>query len=522
MRLRFSEAIVTLGLGLGVGAIPSLAQVTAPVRFSDAQLAALVNAVQQVPVASEAGLSEWQLANVSRWSQECRGRAITPEQFVGSPVTARWIIACKLRAVLPVEYRMAGNNEAIAVRRTAAWWLSGNPAGYANGEAAAYSQKVLNLYQQKRVATAGKTVVKTTPAIAQSEKPAVQAVAKSSTPPVRPSSTTASAPTPTTPATGTATPPKVLPSSPSRGLTFYDRYMQAGKAAANQRDQSTALLYFKRALDERPDDPYATQAIQALETPGANRRTNPPATVPPIQPALGQPAQQPTRVVVNQPATTVVPTVPTVPVKLPPAPKTTPVPATPVASPAAPTGSVKLTPPPKTTLVPTTPVASPATSLPSVVVSSTPPPASITEQQAIDLVNRWLQAKAEIFAPPFDQTKVETFTTGKLLTSLLNPDGVLAWLKANQGYYRYGTQRLETVERLVATRTTATLVTQVAEDRWLYLNGVVAPQYTNLSTQRVRFTLELNNGIWKISDYRTVDGALLERSPLGGSNPSTR
>jgi hypothetical protein len=41
--------------------------------------------------------------------------------------------------------------------------------------------------------------------------------------------------------------------------------MQAGYRATNQRDYDTALLYFRRALDERPNDPYARQAIQNVE-----------------------------------------------------------------------------------------------------------------------------------------------------------------------------------------------------------------------------------------------------------------
>ncbi|HEY9663291.1 MAG TPA: hypothetical protein V6C65_33000, partial [Allocoleopsis sp.] len=44
-----------------------------------------------------------------------------------------------------------------------------------------------------------------------------------------------------------------------------DRYMAAGYEATQQRNYETALLYFRRALDERPNDSYAQQAIQNVE-----------------------------------------------------------------------------------------------------------------------------------------------------------------------------------------------------------------------------------------------------------------
>lgn len=41
--------------------------------------------------------------------------------------------------------------------------------------------------------------------------------------------------------------------------------MRAGYTATEQRDYDTALLYFKRALDERPNDTFAEQAIHNVE-----------------------------------------------------------------------------------------------------------------------------------------------------------------------------------------------------------------------------------------------------------------
>jgi serine/threonine-protein kinase len=157
-----------------------------------------------------------------------------------------------------------------------------------------------------------------------------------------------------------------------------------------------------------------------------------------------------------------------------------------------------------------------------VAVSSQPPPASITEQQALELINRWLQAKADIFAPPFDQQQALDLTSGELLASLLKPEGVLTWLKNNRAYYRYGAQKVDSVERFVATRSRATMELKMTEDRTLYLNGVIAPEQTDFSVQKIRFSLELVEGIWKIADYKRTDGFLLERSLLLGKANSTK
>ncbi|MEL7502970.1 MAG: hypothetical protein AAFN18_10930 [Cyanobacteria bacterium J06554_6] len=45
----------------------------------------------------------------------------------------------------------------------------------------------------------------------------------------------------------------------------YTRYMRLGYAYTNQFDYNTALINFRRALAERPGDPYATEAIANVE-----------------------------------------------------------------------------------------------------------------------------------------------------------------------------------------------------------------------------------------------------------------
>ncbi len=492
MRLRFCEFLIAGGLIATGGSLSAWAQV------SDGQLGALADVLLQLTLQTTDGKgsqstsqsaeskgsqpNSWQMTNIPLWSKTCMGRSLTPQQFATSPVTARWITVCKLREILPSEYRANGNNEAIAVRRAAAWWITGNPNQFNSGETAAYTQKILSLYQQKRASQ--------TAAVPKS-KPSPTASPTSVTLQTSPASTTSPA-SPDSPVLSQS-------STPSR-TSAYDRYMQAGYDATKRRDNPTALLYFKRALDERPNDSYAAQAIRNVES---YSRSTP---VAPGTGASGTGAPNPGT------ATNLAP--PAKPNEVQPAPQATVSPLD-----VAPPPTVKLTPPPKKATAATP--SSPPASLPSVAVSSEPPPASITDQQAIALMNRWLLAKADIFAPPYDQQQVLNLTTGELLASLLKPDGVLAWLKTNRAYFRYGAQKLETIERFVATRDRATLQVQLTEDRTLYLNGAVDPSRTSFAIQRVRFTLAADNGTWKIADYKTVDGSLLERSVLDSAIPNS-
>ncbi|MGC1244899.1 MAG: tetratricopeptide repeat protein [Spirulinaceae cyanobacterium] len=57
-----------------------------------------------------------------------------------------------------------------------------------------------------------------------------------------------------------------LQETPNEGETAYDRYMEIAYDATEQEDYQTALINFQRALEERPGDYYATQAIRNVKT----------------------------------------------------------------------------------------------------------------------------------------------------------------------------------------------------------------------------------------------------------------
>ncbi|MGG6238678.1 tetratricopeptide repeat protein [Nodosilinea sp. AN01ver1] len=216
MRVPVSNLVVSLGVLLMVSTLPAQAQ-------SDRQVAALVEALRQAAPqtgSADDGLySDWQVmsANIPRWSKSCVGRELSPTEFEASPDVARSVVTCIMRDVLEDEYAASGNDEMLAVRRSAAWWMRGDPSQYNNSDIADYVQKVVDAYAQQGASTA------------------------------------ADAPQPAPPA-----------QQPPQSSEF-DRYMAAGYEATQQRDYETALLYFQRALDERPNNTYAQQAIQNVE-----------------------------------------------------------------------------------------------------------------------------------------------------------------------------------------------------------------------------------------------------------------
>ena len=55
-------------------------------------------------------------------------------------------------------------------------------------------------------------------------------------------------------------------SSSNQTETNYERYMRIGYDATERGDYQTALINFQRALDERPGDEYATQAVRNVQT----------------------------------------------------------------------------------------------------------------------------------------------------------------------------------------------------------------------------------------------------------------
>lgn len=153
----------------------------------------------------------------------------------------------------------------------------------------------------------------------------------------------------------------------------------------------------------------------------------------------------------------------------------------------------------------TTPTTTPTTEPTQIIDTPPPQSSSITQQEAEDLINAWLGAKKVLFASPFNRELGSELTTGEAYRKNIGSNSSLQWLYDNNAYYRYGVQRLDSIERFVANGDQATIEVIVTEDRKFYQNGeLITGENTSFDTRLVRYSLERENGRLKISDFNTV------------------
>jgi len=129
----------------------------------------------------------------------------------------------------------------------------------------------------------------------------------------------------------------------------------------------------------------------------------------------------------------------------------------------------------------------------------------ISKQQAIGVINKWLRAKREIFAPPYSQQKIEELTTGSFRQELLASNSPINWLKTNNAWYDYGSQTIEQT-RLFATSKTgkAIIELKIVEYVTYYEKSSAIPSKSGWKTTNVRYYLESSNNQWKIDNYMVI------------------
>jgi hypothetical protein len=211
--------------------------------------------------------SDWQVKGdrVPLWSRQCLNREMTPAQFEENPSNASSIVVCIVKDMMRQELRSARNDEAGAVKRVASWWVTGDPNRYNTKDIAPYAQQVLALYQSGGSTIAAQPPIQPivpTPEVSTPPNIPIDLLPKPKVEPAKPKVEATPAPTapvPTTP--GPATPIVIK----SNGTNFYDRYMQAGYTASKAKNFKRAIVFFRRAMDERPSDSFAGKAIENME-----------------------------------------------------------------------------------------------------------------------------------------------------------------------------------------------------------------------------------------------------------------
>ncbi|MFN6001437.1 MAG: IMS domain-containing protein, partial [Dolichospermum sp.] len=144
----------------------------------------------------------------------------------------------------------------------------------------------------------------------------------------------------------------------------------------------------------------------------------------------------------------------------------------------------------------------------------------ISQQAAVQLLETWLAAKRQIFAPPYNKQLGSQLLTGpvyiKFINKTDNPDACLAtsnneddclssvdWLIRNRAYWVYGVQKIQSVRNFVSSGNNATIIVVVTEQRTLYnKNGNVDKSQSGLFTSTTSYDLQYENGDIKIYNYK--------------------
>lgn len=130
----------------------------------------------------------------------------------------------------------------------------------------------------------------------------------------------------------------------------------------------------------------------------------------------------------------------------------------------------------------------------------------ITQEEAVNLVKKWQQAKGKIFARPFDRSLGSEILTGEAYgKNIGNYDSSMNWLQNNNAYYTYGLQQVDSVKNFIANSNQATIEVITTEERTLCTNGRPNSENTAYDTSRVRYNLQFYEGKWKISSYDSLE-----------------
>jgi hypothetical protein len=129
----------------------------------------------------------------------------------------------------------------------------------------------------------------------------------------------------------------------------------------------------------------------------------------------------------------------------------------------------------------------------------------LSEQMARQLINDWLGAKKDIYAPPYNRLLASQYTAGNLLNDIQNPDplrGSVNWLQRNNASWHYGNSEIrEFWEFEDNDPSYATALVFIYEERkYIEGNKPQSPRSPGPRTFRYTFN-KLEDGAWKISDY---------------------
>ncbi|MFH7025913.1 MAG: IMS domain-containing protein [Heteroscytonema crispum UTEX LB 1556] len=137
--------------------------------------------------------------------------------------------------------------------------------------------------------------------------------------------------------------------------------------------------------------------------------------------------------------------------------------------------------------------------------TSSPPTSTITQKEAKEVINKWLQAKRVMFAPPYNVQPAAELTTGEQYEQVAGTDGSINSLKNDGQYYKYGVQTIDSVDEFSVNDNQAIIQVKVTEDRTLFnQDGSIVPKETDFKTRTVRYSLQFVDKRWKIASTQIM------------------
>jgi len=136
-----------------------------------------------------------------------------------------------------------------------------------------------------------------------------------------------------------------------------------------------------------------------------------------------------------------------------------------------------------------------------------PPPNSLTQEEAYNLVANWYKAKPRMFGPSYDENLVSQYTTGTMYYDNLRKGdgGSLGWLKNNGCYYTYDYSNIRSVQSFNPSSTQPSLTVRVSER--LQLHGPASAGCDNRPktyTKTITYWFAKDNGIWKLERTNAI------------------
>jgi serine/threonine-protein kinase len=128
--------------------------------------------------------------------------------------------------------------------------------------------------------------------------------------------------------------------------------------------------------------------------------------------------------------------------------------------------------------------------------------APLSEAEALDIVNKLVASKNQIFAPPFNLQLLAELTTGEAYEKR---KGSIDWLQSNNAFYSYGDFRVRRAGAFGIQDNQASMTVEIAERPTLYINGTIDRSQSQPSRGRYICTMRFEDGKWKIASLTQVE-----------------